>query len=237
MAKKKAANEAAEYQEKNPLLTDAAEEAEIDTKAVENCNNYIGSLDQNAWGYSSKGLEAKRAAMAALATKTGMYARIPLICKGDACPYAENCSLLPYDLAPEGEYCPVETAQIEARAASYGEDFDLDKLSFTDRALLNEIIGLDIMLERCRALMAKEGTPVIEITAGVSERGDEIKQPTVSKAWEAYERISKKRDNAYQLMMMTRKDNKGKEDDNTDSALSDILAQTIITTDAEDDEK
>lgn len=158
-----------------------------------------------------------------LSTKTGMYARIPLICKAQGCPYSDTCQLLKYDLAPIGEYCPVETARIEMSACSYAQDIDIDTTSFTDRTLLNEIIGYDIMLERCRALMAKEGTPVIEITTAVNELGDEIKQPTVSKAWEAYERISKKRNEAYQLMMMTRKDNKNNNQE-TQQSMSEILA-------------
>ena len=183
--------------------------------------------DNNIWGYSNKGLEAKKAAMAMLSTKTGMYAKIPLICKSRQCPYSDTCKLLAYDLAPEGEYCPLETAMIEKSACSYAQDIDIDSTSFTDRTLLNEIIGYDIMLERCRALMAKEGTPVIEITTGITELGDEIKQPTVSKAWEAYERISKKRNEAYQLMMLTRKDNKNNNQENQQS-MSEILSTLTV---------
>ena len=185
------------------------------------------TTQNNIWGYSKKGLEAKQAAMTMLSTKTGMYAKIPLICKGDNCPYADTCRLLPYDLISEGEYCPVETAEIEMRACNYARDVDIDMSSFTDRTLLNEIIGYDIMLERCRALMAKEGTPVIEVVAGIADNGEEIKQPTVSKAWEAYERIVKKRNEAYQLMMMTRKDNKDKVETGQNS-ISEILS-TIDT--------
>lgn len=207
-----------------------------DSLAVENRKNFEAAIAaSNLWGHSSKGLEAKQAAMTMLSTKTGLYARIPLICKADSCPYAETCPLLPYDLAPEGEYCPQETAQIEMRAYSYSNDIDIENASFTDKALLNEIIGLDIMLERCRALMAKEGTPVIEVVAGISDHGDEIRQPVVSKAWEAYEKISKKRNTAYQLMMMTRKDNKDQEV-NQDDALSEILAKTISVEDLPSEE-
>jgi len=215
--------------EDNPLLTDM-DDPETNLKAIDDRRNFEAALaGGNRWGMSAKGIEATKAAHAMIATKTGMFARIPIICKADECPYSESCQLLPYDLAPEGEFCPMEVAQIEARTCSYAEDIGIENASYTDKVLLNEIVGLDIMLERCRALMAKEGTPVIEIVAGVSEHGEEIKQPTVSKAWDAYERISKKRDNAYQLLMMTRKDNKDKGDDtDTDAALSDIIASTLV---------
>lgn len=186
---------------------------------------------QSLWGYSTKGLEAKKAAMTMLSTKTGMYARIPLLCKSEGCPYADTCQLLPYDMAPEGEYCPIETAQIELRAAAYSQDIDYDNASFTDRQMLNDLVGYDIMLERCRALMTKEGTPVIEIVAGVSDNGDEIKQPAVSKAWEAYEKISKKRNETYQLMLMTRKDRK-KDSDDDENSLSDLLKNVIESDDS-----
>lgn len=181
------------------------------------------ATQNNIWGYGEKGLEAKKAAMTMLSTKTGMYARIPLICKADNCPYASTCKLLPYDLAPEGEYCPLETAEIEMRACQYAKDVDIDTTSFTDITLLNEIIGYDIMLERCRSLMAKEGTPVIDVVVGVAENGEEIRQPAVSKAWEAYEKIVKKRNEAYQLMLMTRKDNKDKVEVGQNS-ISEILS-------------
>lgn len=184
----------------------------------------------NLWGHSELGREAKSAAMTMLSTKTGMYAKIPLTCKTDSCPYAENCPLLPYNLAPIGELCPIETAQIELRYISYAADFDLDNASFTDKNLVNEIISLDIMLERCRALMAKEGTPVIEIVAGISDNGDEIRQPSVSKAWDAYERMSKKRNDDYQLMMATRRDRK---DSGTDKekSITEYIAETVSSSD------
>lgn len=81
----------------------------------------------NMWGHSSLGLEAKKAAMSMLSTKNGMYARIPLLCKANGCPYADSCMLLKYDLAPLGEPCPKETAEIELRYSAYDTDFELDQ--------------------------------------------------------------------------------------------------------------
>ena len=180
-------------------------------EAIANRQNFENAINvNNIWGYSNVGLEAKRAAMSMLSTKTGMYSRIPLLCKSEDCPYSETCPLLPYNLAPHGEACPIETAQIEIRYAGYESDFDLDTASFTDKNLVAELINHDIMLERCKSLLTKEGVLVTDVVAGIAENGEEFYRPEVSKHWEAYERIQKKRNDIYNLMMATRKDKKDK---------------------------
>lgn len=199
-------------------------------EAVMNRENFERNLN-NMWGYSNVGIEAKRAAMSMLATKTGMYSRIPLVCKAENCPYSESCSLLPYNLAPYGEPCPMETAQIEIRYAGYEKDFNLDTASFTDKNLVSELINHDIMLERCKALITKEGVLVTDVVAGIAENGEEFYRPEVSKHWEAYERVQKKRNEIYNLMMATRKDNKDKEAQGEDSItkmMADMFAADFV---------
>lgn len=213
----------------NEFVSDVAVDS-TQCEAVINRENFERNLS-NTWGYSNVGIEAKRAAMSMLATKTGMYARIPLMCKAESCPYSDSCSLLPYNLAPIGEPCPVETAQIEIRFAGYEKDFNLDNASFTDKNLVAELINHDIMLERCKALITKEGVLVTDVVAGVSENGEEFYRPEVSKHWEAYERIQKKRNEIYQLMMATRRDNKDKEgsgDDSITKAMADMFATDFV---------
>lgn len=48
----------------------------------------------NIWGHSVVGTEAKKAAMAMLSTKSGLYAKVPITCKSESCPYASTCILL-----------------------------------------------------------------------------------------------------------------------------------------------
>ena len=181
----------------------------------------------DAWGLTPKAIEAKKAAMTMIATKNGLYAKVPLVCKGDACPYADQCLLLPSDLAPEGEYCPTELAQIDIRQKGYADDIGLEDSSFTDKVLMGELVTLDIILERCKALMAKDGTPVIQMSIGVDQEGNEIDQPAVSKAWEAYERVSKRRDAVYSNLMLTRKDHKNDDGDSETQNVSALIRNII----------
>lgn len=179
----------------------------------------------NAWGHSQLGLEGKRAAMTMLSTKTGMYAKVPIVCKGEDCPYAVSCKLLPYGLAPTGEYCPVETAEIELRFKGYCDDFGIEDASFTDKNLIAHIIDCDIMMERAKSLIAAEGQSIVDVVAGIAENGEEFYRPEISKAWELYERTSKKRNDAYGLMMATRKDKK--HDPDQGASLTDKLREAM----------
>lgn len=198
--------------------------------AVQNREALEKSLT-NIWGHSSLGLEAKKAAMSMLSTKTGMYARIPLVCKADLCPYAHSCMLLKYDLAPAGEPCPKETAEIELRYAAYNDDFGLDESSFTDRNLVSDLINYDIMLDRLKSLLVKEEVLVVDIVAGIAENGEEYTQPIVSKTWEAYERVEKKRNNIYDLMVATRKANKSNKDDEGEQSFTQMVSQVMNAND------
>ena len=179
---------------------------DLDVTAEDNLKRFVEALPENPWGLSSKGLSARKAAASMIRLQTGMYSPIPIICKADDCPYSDSCSLLPYDLAPAGEFCPVEIAKIEALVQGYYSDFELDEMSFTDRSLVNEVVGLDIMIDRCKALMAKEGTPVVDIVIGVAENGAEIHQPAVSKSIEAYEKLTKRKDQKLQFLAKTNRD-------------------------------
>lgn len=182
----------------------------------------------NVWGHSGLGLEAKKAAMAMLSTKTGLYAKVPITCKAETCPYSNTCALLPYGLAPFGEKCPWETALIETRYAGYMQDYDLDESSFTDSTIVSELINIDIMLERTKALISEEQTPITEVVAGMTESGEQFTRPEVSKAYEIYERNLNRKERLLDMMLGTRKSRKGQEGQS--ESIHDILSSALNTT-------
>ena len=190
----------------------------------------LAVLKDNPWGLSTKGLTAAQTARQMMSIKNGLHSRIPITCKGDNCPYSTTCQLVPYDLAPVGEPCPREIAMVETLVQGYYSDFELDEMSFTDRSLVNEIVFLDIMLERCKGLMSKEGVPISEVVIGLSEHGDEIRQEQVSKAWEAYEKITKRKDQKLQLLARTRNVVDKTKEDNHESMMQ-VIMQNITEDD------
>lgn len=199
-----------------------AELAEIRSKE----ELFQSNLDKNnVWGYSNFGMHSKQMAMQMLATRHGMYAKIPLACKAESCPYSETCMLLKYGLAPEGEPCTVETSEIELRIKGYADDFGLDEASFTDRVMVSEIVNLDILIERCKALMAKEGMPVIDVVAGIDDHGNVLMRPEVSKAVDAYDKFTEKRNKLYGFMLATRKDKKT--NTNTEVGIHTIITKAL----------
>lgn len=183
----------------------------------------------NIWGHSAVGIQAKQAAMTMLSTKSGLYAKIPIVCKTDSCPYASSCALLPYGLAPLGEKCPWETAMIETRYKAYVDDYDLDEASFTDKTIISELVNIDIMLERTKALLSAEQVPITEVVAGMTESGEEFTRPEISKAYELYERNLNRRDKILESMLGTRKSRKGQSEET--ASFSDLLSDAINGTD------
>ena len=160
----------------------------------------------NPWGYSEGALESKKAAMTMLSTKTGLYSRIPIICKGCNCPYGQTCGLLEFGLDTVGERCVLETTMIEQKLANYTQEFDLDESSYTDWTMVKELINAEIMIERCLALMSQEGCAITEEFIGTSEAtGTDYFRKEISKTQELYERNLKIKERILDTMMATRK--------------------------------
>ena len=180
-------------------------------KALEARNKRIAFQEMmarvdNPWGYSAGALESKKAAMTMLSTKTGLYSRIPIVCKGCNCPYGETCGLLEYGLDTVGERCVLETTMIEQKLANYTEEFGLDESSYTDWTMVKELINAEIMIERCMALMSQEGCAITEEFIGTSEgSGIDYFRKEISKTQELYERNLKIKERILDTMMATRK--------------------------------
>lgn len=186
---------------------------------------------KNMWGYSPSGFMSKKLISKHLnSLKNGLYSIYPIPCKQNGCPYGASCIAFQNNMQPPyGEPCVLETNKIENLIIEYSLQFNLDSSSTTDKIQIRELIQLDILMDRCQCLMAQEGDVIQQIVGGITEKGETYTQPTVSKYYEAWERMSKRRQSLMDDMMATRKAKKGIKAD----VMSDeeILLKTIASDD------
>jgi hypothetical protein len=164
---------------------------------------------KNTWSMSEKGHVAISASMAMLSTKHGMYANIPIICKGDSCPYAATCQILKNDLAPFGEPCPSEIAKIIKKYDDVCRELSITDEDEVDKMLLRDLINYEIMLDRCDSKVAQKADFIEIVPFAVGEDGTVLERPELDQAVVFREKIAKKKNETLQLLNSTRKDKAG----------------------------
>ena len=182
-------------------------EKELSKKEAELTNLLDQYVDRyNSWGYTEEGKMIYNKAMHMLATDHAIYARMPIICKGENCIY-KNDPLHKAGVVKVGEPCICETTLIASKFAQYQQEFNLESASYTDNVLVHELITLDLLISRAmQYINNRDYEPVIDVVTNVTETGQEITQPMVSKGIELYTTLSKKRDEVFSLLAATRKD-------------------------------
>ncbi|MGL4818462.1 MAG: hypothetical protein ACRC5C_00555 [Bacilli bacterium] len=142
-------------------------------------------------------------------TKHGLYAAIPMVCKGQECPYASVCPLLDSGSDPTGSRCPLEIGLILKRYEEYVHEFGVSEGDVVDMSMIKDLIDYDVQLFRAENKIAMEGDFVEDVVISVTDTGREITTPQISKAAEYKERIMAKKHKVLQLMHSTRSDKAG----------------------------
>ena len=118
-----------------------------------------------------------------------------------------------------------ETAKIENLIVSYSNDFDFTTASTTDKIIIQELIQTDLLMDRCQIMMAQEGRMLQDVTMGVTEEGEVYTQQVVSRYLDAWEKLSRRRENLFNQMDSTRRCKRGQKADEMDDA--DALAKIV----------
>jgi hypothetical protein len=232
------------YLDKRMNITVSANEADV-FAAEDNAKKLAEKINKNnPWLTGNAHIDSKftiacNAAQQMRSTHIGLYVRIPLYCKEERCPFSESCVLLMNGLTVKGQPCPQEIAQIKQKYCNYASELGLDKedceTKYVDEALLEEIITMEIYMDRCKAIMSKEASPVQMVTGGIAANGESYETPQISKALEAYEKFSKKRNEAFNQLMATRRDKAKVDKGNRElKTIQDVLDSLDATNDGND---
>lgn len=163
----------------------------------------------STWRVSEKGLKGIQRQVKDRYSTHGILASVPMLCRGEECPYAEICPLFAEGEDVPGERCPLEIGLIITKFEEYKEAFGITNEDYIDMGLTRDLIDCDIQLFRIDNKMALQGDFLEEVVVGVTPKGQVIKNKELSKATEYKDRILNKRFKILELMNSTRKDKSG----------------------------
>lgn len=175
-------------------------------------SEHAKQLDHSAWTRNPAAVQAIEIAKRLRNTKHGMYASVPIICKAEACPYAESCELQQMGMAPYADKCPMEIAAIEDLFQRYCSDMNInpeDPKQQVDAIMVKEVVDIDISMLRCDKKMAISADFIIDNVVGVSEEGEAITRQELHPLTEYKEKLRAQKFKTLNLLNSTRKDKEG----------------------------
>lgn len=164
------------------------------------------------WSQSSQHELAIRWSRDIRQLKHGMYASIPIICRGESCPYRDNCPLFAEGFAPEGEKCPLEIAAIQDLTERYCTELNIDvedPYQAIDVMMVKDLVDIDISMLRCDNKMAVTADFIVENVVGVTDNFESITRQELNPILEFKEKLRTMKFKTLQLLNSTRKDKEG----------------------------
>lgn len=141
-------------------------------------------------------------------TKHGMYAGVPMICKGLDCPYRETCWIAAADLVT-GERCPIEIGTVMSLYEGYVEHFGIGDGDRVDQGLLKQLIDIEVMMVRADKKMASSPDLVRDVVDAINQRsGDVYQRKDIDPIMTLKSDLRKEHHRILSLLQGTRKDKK-----------------------------
>lgn len=143
--------------------------------------------------------------------KHGMLASIPLICKGNKCPFISTCRGI--ESMDVGGRCVVEISAILSRFESLCSHFDIDVSNETleakdvvDVSLVKDIVDFEVQILRAENLIASSGNFMADHIAQVDKFGEAYYEEIIHPSLEYKLKLIEQRNKIYTKLNATRKD-------------------------------
>jgi len=174
-----------------------------------------GNIMERMWGMHPAMIQVAQEASQVYKIKHGMFAGVPIICKGPDCPFAEVCIINPA-FRIVGQRCPMEAGAVIARYESWCRHFEIDITGeaildedLVDASLIRDLVENEIMMLRAENLVAINAGFISKTIAEIDNRGKVYYEDTVSPEAEYKNHLQEKRYKIFNLLNSTRKDRSG----------------------------
>lgn len=125
---------------------------------------------------------------------TGSAAAVPIVCKGDSCPFRSKCPYYEQKIHEVGEDCLVEAQLIEFWTYKYMDELQIDTMSISEMHTLSSLVELAIMdLRMSNYIAINDQALMMDFIASVDPNGMPLTNKGTSVAFEVKERIDRRR--------------------------------------------
>lgn len=134
----------------------------------------------------------------------GDFQSVPQLCVGTSCILAGQCPLVKIGRPPLGFACPFERLYMKKWRQEYIDSLNADWDDKIERALVMELVEVDILNSRANAYLAKEGF-IMENIVGINEQtGEPMMRKEEHIALRLKEKVQARRDRILKSMVATR---------------------------------
>ena len=163
-------------------VTTAITESQQDYKntlSVKGLNDKSGSeILAEAWGLNKDRTEQVSNVSKMYFSKHGMFASIPILCKGDKCHFKDTC-MIDQNERIVGQRCPMEIAAIVTRFNQWCEHFNIDisgevihPKDLVDATLIKDLVNIEIQILRAENKIALSGDFMAQTLIEIDKKGN-----------------------------------------------------------------
>jgi len=160
---------------------------------------------QNIFGLSGKQLLHARSVANMYQIKHGLSASIPIICKGDACPYINTCTIPQQDRIV-GARCPQEIGAMIARYEGLCRELAITDDDVVDAGLVKDVVDFEMMMIRADNKLAASADVLAQTIVDVDVKGKEHYGEIIDPVIELKMKLFDKKIRALEKLNSTRKD-------------------------------
>lgn len=160
-----------------------------------------------AWGQAATNMDEVQKHRQSFNLKHGMFANVPMVCKGADCPLHEVCTV-PIIKRPLKQRCPIEIAAIIEQYDRYCEELGIGPTDYFDQTQVKDVVDIDIKLMRANGHLAISASFIEQVVTAVDEHGKAHYRPELNKATEYEERLLNRKRAILSDLMATRKSKK-----------------------------
>ncbi len=161
----------------------------------------------SAWAQSLTNMQEVTRARQSFNLRHGMFANVPMICKGSQCPSNALCHI-PIRKRPTLKRCPIEIGFLVDRYDKLCQELEVGPEDYFDQGQIKDLVDIELKLIRANGQLAIAGHFIEDVVAAVDDKGNEITRPELHKATEYEERLLSRKSKILADLRATRKSKK-----------------------------